>query len=246
MIRFLSLVIISLVLAVTFWPLPHPDKRILFIGNSFTFGGDVPLQVRNIALTSEPLVRYEIASVVRGGTTLQEHIDETAALATIRQGDWDVVVLQDASVMSFRENSRRRMRAAATLLAREAQAQGAEVLYYSHWSPGSWQHEGSKWRGNLTIEETYLSIAQQTGGRVAFAGRLWLKAHVAGVAGLYSADGHHASVKGAWVAALAIVAALGDTDPGTSTWSPGSGGQEIQNAEQDLLRRLASDLIIKR
>ncbi len=148
--------------------------------------------------------------------------------------------------MSFREDYRRSMREAASLLAREAQAQGAEVLYFSHWSPRSWPDEESKWRGNITIEETYLSIAQQTGGRVAFAGRLWLKAHEARVAGLYSADGHHASVKGAWAAALAIVAALGDTDPGTSTWFPASGDQEIPGVEQDLLRCLASDLIARR
>lgn len=243
MIRFLSLGIVTLILVVTFWPVSQTDKRILFIGNSFTFGGNVPLQVQNIALTAAPSVRYEVVSVVRGGTTLQEHIMETAALETIRLGGWDVVVLQDASVMSFTTDRRRMMRDAATILAREAQEQGAKVLYFAHWSPGGWEQEQDLWRGNLTIDETYRSIVQQTGGHVAHAGLVWFQAHEAGMDGLYSPDGHHSSVKGAWAAALAIVAALGDTDPGTSTWSPLQNSQKIPDHKQELLRRIASDLI---
>lgn len=250
MFRFLSLGLVALILIVTFRPDPEPDKRILFIGNSFTFGGDVPTQVHNIALTADPSVRYEVVSVVRGGTTLQEHIAETAALETIRQGGWDVVVLQDASVMSFRENSRLRMRAAAAVLAAEARAQGAEVLYYAHWAPGArmlrnWAPYPGEAEAIGQIRRMYQSIAADTGGTVALAGQLWLNAGEAGITGLYSADGHHASLKGAWAAALAIVAALGDTDPGTSSWSPAADGQEISAAEQDLMRGLASSFVMR-
>lgn len=245
MIRFLSLGIVALILVVTFRPDPEPDKRILFIGNSFTFGGDVPTQVHNIALTADPSIRYEVVSVVRGGATLLEHIEETTALETLRLGGWDVVVLQDASVMSFRENSRLRMREAAAVLAAESRAQGAEVLYYAHWAPGNWVPHLGEAEAIRRIRRMYQSIAADTGGTVALAGQLWLNAGEAGITDLYSADGHHASLKGAWAAALAIVAALGDTDPGTSSWSPAEDGQEISAAEQDLMRGIASSFVMR-
>jgi hypothetical protein len=56
------------------------------------------------------------------------------------------------------------------------------------------------------------------------------------VGGLYSEDNHRASLKGAYAAALAIAAQLGDIDVTTSVWA----SQAVPVVEQDILRAAAS------
>jgi len=247
MLRLLAIVVLGLTTFLVLSPetLSPPDKRILFIGNSFTFGGDVPTQVRNIAITSTPSVNYHVEMVVRGGTTLTEHLTETNAIDTLENGDWDVVVLQDASVMSFHPQWRSEMVHATSIFAELAQEQGAEVLYYSHWSPNiEYIAENTPIKDTATaiahIEQTYENISSDTGGSVAYAGRVWQMADDAGITALYEADEHHASIKGAYAAALAISAVLGDIDPGTSTWAP----KEVPFSEQEQLRAMASTLSV--
>lgn len=240
MLKVMSVVIVGLALFVAIGLNPPPAKRILFIGNSFTFGGNVPLQAKNIAASSDPSVDYYVEMVVQGGTSLEEHLTETDALAKIEDGHWDVVVLQDSSVMSFRPEWIANMEGAAVILAGAAQQQGAEVLYFAHWAP-DWAPVTQAYSPSEAIgiiEQTYEQVAQITGGRVARVGRLWQIAGDAGLDGLYSDDEHHASVKGAYAAALAITVALGDIDVTTSSWAP----EAVPLVEQEQLRTAASTL----
>ena len=247
MLRLLAIVVLGLTTFLVLSPetLSQPDKRILFIGNSFTFGGEVPTQVRNIAITSTPSVNYQVQMVVRAGTSLTEHLTETDALEILQNGDWDVVVLQDTSSSSFYPQWTFQMVRSTSIFAELAQEQGAEVLYYSHWSPNidnlaEYTPITKTADAILVIEQTYENIARSTGGSVAYAGRMWQMADEAGINDLYEIDDHHASVKGAYAAALAIAAALGDVDPGTSTWAP----KDVPLSEQEQLRAMASTLTV--
>ena len=247
MLRILSAAILGLVLllAVGLKPTPEvstvglkhlPEKRILFIGNSYTYGGDIPWQVKNIAATSSPSTNYHVEMVVRGGMTLDHHLIETEALSKIMEGNWDVVVLQDHSGMSFHSEGVNRMEKAATIFANMAQQQGIEVLYFAHWAP--FGQTGRKAEAIDTIEQAYERLAQELGGRVARVGRLWQLADDAGLEGLYSSDEHHSSIIGAFAAALAIVVALDDVDVNTSIWAP----ETVPLVDQKKLRAAASTL----
>ena len=78
-------------------PIAPPDPlRILFVGNSFTFGGPVPTIVdilANDAGWPDPYVRYSAF----GGESLQGHRGRPETLALVDEGAWDVVVLQEYS-----------------------------------------------------------------------------------------------------------------------------------------------------
>lgn len=232
MIRLFSMLIIGVAIFIAVKANPPAEKHILFIGNSYTFGGNVPEQVRLIAANSQPGINYGIEMHVRGGATLAQHISETGALDTIRSQQWDVVVLQDASVMSFESLWADQMRQAAITLAEAAKKQGAEVVYYAHWAPDY----GAMPRRQAVenIAESYAALAKLTGGQVARVGQLWQQTSDAGVTGLYAEDQHHASVKGAYVAAVAITQALGDVDPATSDWHP----EQVSLAERDTVAAL--------
>jgi hypothetical protein len=141
MLKYVLLALIGLVASFAFMsnsqvvPAAVSDQRVSFIGNSFTYGWDVPTQVKNIAATSRPSVNLHVEMVVRGGATLAQQIAETDALSQLQNSAWDVVVLQDASVMAFHPEGRAQMTAAATSLAETASAQGADVVYFAHWAP---------------------------------------------------------------------------------------------------------------
>lgn len=237
--RAFSLLFIGLTVAILFfWPAPEPDRRILFIGNSFTHGGNVPEQVRQIAAAAAVPVNYEVVMHVRGGTALFEHLAETDPLATIAQGNWDVVVLQDASHMPFSAETRAQMRQATLTLAAAAHDQGAELLFFAHWPP--YQEAHAPVSATARIETAYQALARETGGQVARVGRLWLLAEGAGHSGLYAEDEHHASITGAYAAALAITTALGDVDPATSSWAPDGVGTDLAYLTHALAPQIAA------
>lgn len=233
MVRILGIVIAVVALGVALGAQRPVEKRILFIGNSFTYGNHMPEQLRRIAATSTPSAKYVVEMHVRPATTLAEHLAETDALQAIGAQDWDVVVLQDASAMSFRQATRNKMRQAAETLAFAAQAQGAEVLYFAHWAPRGQSRDGS---ADLHIAQTYAGLAERTGGQVAMAGLLWHLSGSGGVGGLYAEDDHHATLKGAYVTAMAFAQALGDVDPATSKWHP----DQISPSEHRLIAALSA------
>jgi len=70
-------------------------KRVLFIGNSYTYVNDLPLTLKNLAASSGDTLIYD--SNTPGGYTLQQHASNNTTLSKIMQGNWDYVVLQEQS-----------------------------------------------------------------------------------------------------------------------------------------------------
>jgi hypothetical protein len=69
-----------------------PPLRVLFIGNSLTQANDVPGMVR--ALAAAAALDWQVEAELRGGDGLQQHWERGLVQERIRNGDWDVVVLQ--------------------------------------------------------------------------------------------------------------------------------------------------------
>ena len=70
-------------------------KRVLFIGNSYTYANDLPGTFKSIALSLGDTVYT--SSVAPGGFTFNQHSVYAATLDSIRLGNWDFVVLQEQS-----------------------------------------------------------------------------------------------------------------------------------------------------
>src|SRR5688572_18130809 len=72
--------------------------RVLFIGNSYTFfNGGLGTLVQQLALSAKHGRPLDFVEVTKGGQTLEGHWKDGRALAAIRRGGWDVVVLQEHS-----------------------------------------------------------------------------------------------------------------------------------------------------
>ena len=69
-------------------------KKVLFIGNSYTAVNDLPNMVQQVAASAGDRIDYQ--SNTPGGCTFQQHCGNQS-MTLIRQGNWDVVVLQEQS-----------------------------------------------------------------------------------------------------------------------------------------------------
>jgi PKD repeat protein len=71
------------------------SKKVLFLGNSYTFVNDLPSLVQDIASSLGDSIIYD--SNAPGGYTLEQHCTNAVTLSKIASQSWDFVVLQEQS-----------------------------------------------------------------------------------------------------------------------------------------------------
>lgn len=70
-------------------------KKVLFLGNSYTYVNDLPNLLRQLSESHGDTITVD--SYAPGGYTFQQHSADANALAKIAQGGWDYVILQEQS-----------------------------------------------------------------------------------------------------------------------------------------------------
>ncbi|MHA3913930.1 hypothetical protein [Halovulum sp. GXIMD14793] len=223
MIRVLNSILLTILAGIGLWwvlqdELAQADRKILFVGNSFLFVGDVPAMVRDMAGSATPPVRYHIRTIAKPNYTLMQHVTEGEVQKELASGVWDVVVLQDQSAQAFSIVGRLSLGQGLSKLGNAASSEGADVLVFAHWAPGSVSF-ANRDRAVERIASVYADKSASLDAQVAQVGRLWQMGLSENMR-LYSNDGHHASFLGAYAAAVAVLQALGDVDPAHVTWQP--------------------------
>ena len=186
-------------------PLP---ERVLFIGNSHTerYGG-MDWLVANLVAAEDPPRTYEAERLTASGVTLAYHF-ENGAPERIRQGDWDVVVLQESLPASptrtaepFLEYARR-----FDEIVRES---GARTVFYMTWPQSNYD-----WADLDDFIAAHRQVEAELGARIAPVGVAMARAQAERPdLALLDADGVHASWEGAYLAAAVIYATLFDRSP---------------------------------
>ena len=174
-------------------------SSVLFIGNSYSF--EIPKKLRRIAARHGKDIR--VGQVTNGGWTLQQHVQNEETLRMIREGNWDVVVIQEQSRIPSQPFKRiHAMFPNVRKLADEARAAGAVPVLYQTWGrrdgdgfyPGSDDFHAM----NHRLREGYRLAAQAAGGlTVVPVGDAWEREVSAGRgARLFKPDGSHATAAG--------------------------------------------------
>ncbi len=70
-------------------------KRVLFVGNSYTYVNDLPMMTAGFATANGDTLIYD--SHTSGGATLEQHAGDATLINKIKTGNWDYVVLQEQS-----------------------------------------------------------------------------------------------------------------------------------------------------
>lgn len=180
-------------------------RWVLFIGNSHTYVNDLPGMLQSLArLSGTAEVRAE--AVAFGGYALQDHWVQGDARRALEQKRWDFVVLQQgpSSLPQSREHLAHWTGKFAPLI-RQA---GAEPVLYQTWPSAAHRSDAA----NALV--SYRAAAASVAALLAPAG----DAFTAIIdeypeIGPYAADGAHASMRGAYLAALTLLARINGSDP---------------------------------
>lgn len=177
--------------------------RVLFVGNSYSFKTPRALA----AIAGEKGREIVIDQVTKGGWTLAKHAASEATLQKIRDGGWDVVVLQEQSQRpSFPEAQRdAEMVPAAKALAGEIRTAGAIPVFFLTWGRRDGDRQNAATFPDDTfakmqsrLEEGYRAAARAAGDApVVPVGTAWANEVEAGRGDvLFAKDGSHPSAQG--------------------------------------------------
>jgi len=174
--------------------------NVLFIGNSYTFyNGGLGSIVQCMATKDGH--RMQFTEVTKGGQTLEGHWKDGRALAQIRKGGWDVVVLQEHSLRPL--TAPEKMREYGRLFHAEIVKVGARTVFYETWA------RRSKPETQLALCAAYETLARELGASVAPAGRAWEAVlRASPTMNLHVADESHPTPAGSYLNGCVMYAAL--------------------------------------
>jgi len=172
------------------------EPSILFVGNSYSFG--MPKELMKVAAQHGKTLR--IGHATYGGWTLSKQAANKATLKKIREGHWDVVVIQEQSIIPSLPTWQRNFKMFPPLqeLATEARQSGAIPVLYQTWGrrDGNPQVRGDDFFAMTgRIRKGYSAASAAMGNLVIVpAGDDWEKAARAGKKKeLFLDDGSHPS-----------------------------------------------------
>lgn len=217
--------------------------QVLFIGNSYSYF--IPKIFESIAEREGK--RVKVDQVTRAAWRLENHAAAEETLQKIANGNWDVVVLQEQSVLpTFPEQERSSsMYPAVNKLAATAKSIGAIPVLFQTWGrKGGERTQGEPYPApsyllmQESLREGYARAAEQAGGiYVVPVGEVWESVRKTGLDdGLYSEDGSHPLNSGNFLGSCVFYSALF----GEKVTKPES---RIENAQ--LIAKLAESAILQ-
>ena len=190
-------------------------KRILFVGNSYTYFNNLPAVLEQLANNVQP-GSLEAKMVVAGGATLKSLWENGEALKSIQQGEWTYVVLQEQSTLGAgpRENGIPQINDPAIFFeyARRFDAEihkaGAKTVFYLTWA----RRDSPQNQAKLTA--AYTSIAKELGAVLVPVGPAWeISIHDKPGIALHQVDNSHPTPAGTYLAACVFYAVLFKRNP---------------------------------
>lgn len=217
-------VVLSLLLVACFIAVHGQVKRVLFLGNSYTYANDLPGLIEELAISAGDTLYTD--SNTPGGYTLGyspiQHLTNSISLGKIRSGNWDYVVLQEQSqipaIPVLRDSC---MLPAAISLYDSVKLYNpcAEVLFYLTWGRrfGGTQcfvpnycSTGFTDFGQMqdSLTRSYLLVAEAINQPVAPVGEAWRLVINNTPMVLHGSDNSHPSLNGSYLSACVFYACI--------------------------------------
>jgi len=204
-------------------------RRVLFIGNSYTYYRDLPQALSKLAASASPPLAIATDSFTKGGFSLERHWTNRGAIKKIRQGGWDVVVLQDQSIQPILRPENTKVY--ARMLHAEVERIGARTVLFMTWA----RRDRPEKIGRLA--RTYQELGKELRVPVAPVGRAWKLARKERPGlDLYTDDGSHPNQHGTYLAACVFYITLTGRDP---RGLGNAGLEEVSDADARFLQHVA-------
>lgn len=220
------------------------SKRVLFIGNSYTSVNNLPQMLRNVALSVNDTVDFDVNAP--GGQTFQGHFNNPTSTNKIMAGGWDFVVLQEQS--QYPSFPTGQVMAEVFPYARKLDSlvilynSCAETVFYMTWGRKNGDASNcSYWPPVCTyngmdslLNLRYQLMAEQNNAIVSPVGEVWkyIRTNHPEIE-LYQTDESHPSVAGTYLAACTFYSTVFRKDPTAVTFYAGLSSVDainIQNA----------------
>ena len=211
---------LALVLVLAAWTtLVHGQARptldVLFIGNSYTYVNNLPHILKGLAEGLREGPAIEPAMAVNGGMPLGWHLANGPAMRMLEQQAWDVVILQEHSLLGgyvidgeprlappglFHSNAR--------VLVPKVRAVNAQPLFFMTWARRGRPQE------EPILTSAYLDIGRELNVPVSPVGLVWedVRRRHPDI-DLFSDDGAHPSPAGSYLAASVLYISLTGRSP---------------------------------
>lgn len=184
--------------------------KILFLGNSYTYNHNLPIQVKELIEENHKELLVEVKALTPGGAKLKNHLDSSFTTEMIRNGNWNVIILQGHSLEPLKNPES--FTSSATELIGVSKESGAQVYLFETWSRAEGDSVYSEaWSGQSPemmqqkLNEIYHRVALETNVTVIPIGSLWQKEmREKKDIQLYSDDGSHPSQIGTELTASVI------------------------------------------
>ena len=207
------------------------SRRVLFIGNSYTEVNNLPLLVQSAAESVGDRVEYE--SNTPGGCTFQQHCTNHS-MDLIREGGWDIVVLQEQSQLpsfpQYQVEQECFPYAQRLIDSVYACNENGEAMLYMTWGRENGdQHNAVDFPPLGTYEgmdsllyERYMYMGRTYDASICPVGRVWrhLRTYHRDIQ-LYSGDGSHPSLAGSYAAACSFYSLIFRKSPLLISYNPG-------------------------
>ena len=214
--------ILTLIIAGIFCISPafsQQTKEVLFIGNSYTYGNNLPDLVKQIALSFGDTLIHD--SSTPGGATFNVHSTSAQTLSKINQQQWDYVVLQaqsqEPSFPPSQVANDTYPYAAILVDSIESHFSCTEPLFFMTWGrkygdqqncqfyPPICTYSGMQQR----LKESYLEMTIDNNASCAPVGMAW-KASIAmdSTLNLYASDNSHPSIYGSYLSACTFYSTI--------------------------------------
>lgn len=238
---FLFLITFSVVFSQT-------SKKVLFIGNSYTYYNDMPNLIQNIAQSTGDILNHD--SQAPGSFTLEMHVN-SATIAKLQQGNWDYVVLQEQSQLpSFTDQEVQiQVYPYATQLSDYIRSMNGcgNVIFYMTWGrrngdtlrcgiqPDVCTYEGM----DDLISRHYIEMAKDNEAILSPVGKVWRSIRQQDPAlELYDQDKSHPSYIGSMIAAYTFYTVIFKKDP---TLAPYNG--TLTQAQAQLIKNTVKNIV---
>jgi hypothetical protein len=206
-------------------PLP---RRILFIGDSFTyFQNGIYTHFEKLAAAANPPIAVTADKSVFGGAFLHRLWDLMEPVKAINAASHDVVVLQEdipeTTVADFREY-------AAKFVAEVRKNRARPVLFMA------WAYPRLGWISMAEIARAHRDAARELNVDVAPVGLAWQQASKERPAmNFYAPDREHPSIYGTYLATSVVFATIYSRDPSGIGYVPSG----VTSEEAAFLQRIA-------
>ena len=214
--------------------------RVLFIGNSYTAVNNLPQMIASISEAEGDTLVF--SANLPGGTTFNNHFNNSVTTSLIQQGNWDYVVLQGQSQEpSFPDGqfySETYPYAQQLCEMIHHYNPLAKIVFYMTWGRKYGDQSNCPFFPPLCTYEgmdsllylRYMTMASDFGAEVSPVGALWhyLRDHHPEIE-LYASDYSHPSLAGSYAAACSFYTVLFRKNMSTVSYNPGIAEEQAVN-----------------